>query len=80
MPVYFNRLEVIPTSPITGVINGAASAFQHRLNLLIFLRQIIPMEFGTFPCSDSSIFAYISLGSCYSPVSLDVPVTQHGCS
>ncbi len=36
--------------------------------------------FDTFPCSDSPICTFIPLGFCYSPASLDMPVTYHGRS
>jgi len=40
MPVYYNRLETITTSPITGAINGSVSTFQQRLiHLLFFVRK-----------------------------------------
>ena len=80
MPVYTSRLVTIPRSPITGAFIGSITAFQHRFPCLLFFVRLFLAESGTFPRSDSSICAYMPLGSHYSPVGLPVPVTQHGRS
>lgn len=36
MPVFYNRLETIPPTLITRVINGSTSTFQHQLICLLF--------------------------------------------
>ena len=81
MPVYYNRLETIPTSPITGAINGSVSTFQQRLiHLLFFVRKSSiedPLPFLVPIILSVHIYPQVS---CYSPVSLNVPITQYGRS
>ena len=59
---------------------GSITTFQQQfVCLLSFARLSLPGP-AAFRCSDSSICTYISLGSCYRPVGLTVPVTQYGRS
>jgi len=79
MPVYFNRLEAIPPYPITGNITGSTSTFQHRLIRLLFFVGI--SRWDSIPFLVPIILSvHIFLGFCYSPASLEMPVTSHGRS
>ena len=81
MPVYYNRLETIPTSPVTEAINGSVSTFQQRLiRLLFFVRKSSfedPLPFLVPIILSVHIYPQVS---CYSPVGLNVPITQYGRS
>ena len=80
MPVFYNRLETIPTTLITRVINGSTSTFQHQLIcLLFFVRK--SLSWDPIPFLVPIILSvHIPLGLRFSPVSLDAPLTHHGRS
>ena len=81
MPVFYNRLETIPPTLITRVINGSTSTFQHQLIcLLFFVRKSLSWDPIPFLVPIILSVHIYPQASCYSPASLDVPVTQHGCS
>lgn len=55
--------------------------FSAPIQLLIILRQFRYLHiFDTFPRSNNFYLYIMPLGAQYKPVSLDVPVTQHGIS
>ena len=64
--------------PITGTSSVRPLLFSSSSSAY-FLRQILLAKAAAFPRSDNSIFTY-TLGLHYEPVSLPVPVTQHGRS
>ena len=74
-----NRLEAIPLFPLQK-LHWFDLYFSAPVRLLIVLRQPIQYEPDTFPRSDNSIFAFLPLGACCKPVSLNAPVTHYGLS
>ena len=81
MSVFYNRLETIPPTLITRIINGSTSTFQHQLIcLLFFVRKSLSWDPIPFLVPIILSVHIYPQASCYSPASLDVPVTQHGCS
>ena len=64
--------------PITGT-SSVRPLLSAAVHLLIFFVRFFLAKAAAFPRSDNSIFTY-TLGLHYEPVSLPVPVTQHGRS
>ena len=72
------RLVAIPPFPLQE-LHRFDHCFSAAVHLLIFFVRFFLAKAAAFPRSDNSIFT-IPLGFRYEPVSLPVPVTQHGRS
>ena len=69
--VLLHWLVPIPVFLITKKFNGPNTTFRHQLSSLF--SSPTTGVFDTFPCSNNSIFSFISLDSCYRPVKTNHP-------
>ena len=69
--VLLHWLVPIPVFLITKRFNGPNTTFRHQLSSLF--SSPTTGVFDTFPCSNNSIFSFISLDSCYRPVKTNHP-------